>query len=92
VTTSWISGASNTELQFGPDNNLYGFGANAWIYKYDFGTGQTSVFAKPSGDIGATGLAFFIPEPNFASLFVVGIAGLQSLAARPIKRSRLSSV
>jgi hypothetical protein len=80
VTTSWIGGSSNTELQFGPGNNLYGIGANAWIFKYDFGTGQTSVFSKPTGDVGATGLASLVPEPSVASAALV--AGLILLSRR----------
>src|SRR5438477_11008646 len=42
-TTSQIDGVTNNELHFGPDNDLYGIGINRSIYKYDFGTGSTSL-------------------------------------------------
>jgi roadblock/LC7 domain-containing protein len=89
-TTSWAGGSSNTELQFGPGNDLYGVGFNGWIFKYDFASGQTPVFAKPTGDGGSTGLAFFVPEPSLSSLlFSGGLTVSLCLAARPIKRRQL---
>ena len=97
VTTTWNNGSSNSELHFGSDNNLYGLGSNGWVYKYDFGSGQTTIFAKPTGDGGATGLAFrSVPEPAGLSMLLVGsLTSLASFAARygrlPSRKCRGSS-
>src|SRR4051794_16635490 len=58
VTTNWNSFSSNADLGFGPDGNIFGLGANGWVYKYNFATQTTSVFAQPSGDLGASGRTF----------------------------------
>ena len=73
TTTNGIQGASNTEPHFGPDNDLYGIGSNGWVYKYDFTSGQSSIFFKPTGDLGTSGLAFStVPEPSSIALVLIG--------------------
>jgi hypothetical protein len=91
VTTTWDGGTSNTELQFGPDGGLYGLGSNGWVFKFDFLSGQTSVFAQPSGDGGSTGLAFEIPEPQVRTLILAGFGTLSALRGS-IRKGRRSQV